>query len=188
MAVSFTDDEVGTQEHNRNMNHSNEQFMISNPDWIICRAKALQRLVEELDTEEKELSQFDVLLFEGKCLAIPVILSLATEIALKAWQIRERKKPPDKSHDLLALFESLNEDTQSLLDEKMPKIPNLSVPSFSPIYHDIRSILSLNKDLFVRWRYSYESPSQIAETGLLKRALGTIVEAYDESAKEWPLY
>ena len=48
------------------------------------------------------------------------MLSLALEIALKAWQRRERQGAPDRSHDLLQLFEGLEEATQKRLEAKMP--------------------------------------------------------------------
>ena len=78
------------------------------PDSMIWTAKSLQRVAKELDLPE-EPSQSDSLLFMGKFFAGPVLLTLATEISLKAWQCRERKEKPDHSHDLLELFDGLGE-------------------------------------------------------------------------------
>lgn len=92
------------------------------PYWVIENAKALQRVVKELDGEGSQSVESDLLLFQGKYLAEPILLSLALEIALKAWQRRERQGAPDHGHDLLQLFEGLEEATQKRLEAKMPPL------------------------------------------------------------------
>lgn len=92
------------------------------PYWVIENAKALQRVVKELDGEGSQSVESDLLLFQGKYLAEPILLSLALEIALKAWQRRERQGAPDHGHDLLQLFEGLKEATQKRLEAKMPPL------------------------------------------------------------------
>ncbi len=88
-------------------------------------AKSLQRVVKELERYGSESSTADPLLFQGSGLAGPILLSLATEIALKAWQCRERKNAPDRTHDLLDLFMGLEPDTQELLQARMPGWPEI---------------------------------------------------------------
>ena len=84
-----------------------------NADVMIEHAKALQHVVKELEKNRPKPS--DVwgksnkgtegrLLLKGTFLAVPNLLSLATEIALKAWQCQERQKAPEHTHDLLDLF------------------------------------------------------------------------------------
>ena len=57
---------------------------------MIWNAKSLQRVMKELERYGSESSTSDPLLFQGSGLAGPILLSLATEISLKAWQCRER--------------------------------------------------------------------------------------------------
>ena len=104
-------------------------------------------------------------------------LSYIIPIGLKAWQCKERNGPPDKTHDLLKLFDGLGENARRRLEDKMPEVPS-PVAGLPPIYPGIRNALCQNKNLFVKWRYAHEHVSLFAETGVLKTALTAIVEAY----------
>ena len=50
----------------------------------------------------------------------PILLSLAIEIALKAWWCREHKETPVRIHDLLELFNSLELNTRETLEVTCP--------------------------------------------------------------------
>ena len=76
------------------------------PDWMIWNAKSLQHVVKELDRNGLESPQLNTLLFEGKFLAGPILLTLAIQIALKAWLCLERKEAPPRTHDVLKLFKN----------------------------------------------------------------------------------
>ena len=98
---------------------------------MIWNAKSLQSVVKKLEWNEAESPQSDPFLSRGTTLAEAILLSLATEIALKARLCLERKKAPSRIHDLLELFKKLKLDTQKLLLEKMPGRPDiLEVVSF----------------------------------------------------------
>ena len=146
--------------------------VIWNPDLMMIRASELGRLVEHLSAGQSDGSSF-----EGTTVATPILLSLAAEIGLKAWQCKERNGPPDKTHDLLKLFDGLGENARRRLEDKMPEVPS-PVAGLPPIYPGIRNALCQNKNLFVEWRYAHEHVSLFAETGVLKTALTAIVEAY----------
>ena len=148
-----------------------DSFWKNNPDLMMRRANELGRLVEHLEAELRDGSWR-----EGTFIAIPILLSLAAEIALKAWQRRERNGPPDPTHDLLKLFDGLGENARRRLEDEMPEVPG-PLPEF-PIYPGIRNALRQNKKVFVEWRYSYEHDSLTAETEVLKVALKALVEAY----------
>ena len=47
-----------------------------------------------------------------------------------------------------------------------------------PIYPGIRNALRQNKNIFTEWRYAHEHDALTAETGVLKAALKSIVDAY----------
>ena len=146
--------------------------VVWHPDLMMIRASSLRRLVEHLEAGQRDGSQF-----EGTSVAVPILLSLAAEIGLKAWQCKERNGPPDKTHDLLKLFDGLGENARRRLEDKMPEVPS-PVAGLPPFYPGIRNALCQNKNLFVEWRYAHEHHSLFAETGVLKTALTAIVEAY----------
>ena len=68
----------------------------------------------------------------GRLLAVPYLLSLATETALKAWQCRELQKAPERTHNLLDLFHRLKQDTQEMLEARMRKVSPDSVWAGQP--------------------------------------------------------
>ena len=148
-----------------------DSFWKNNPDLMMIRAKELGRLVEHLDAERS-----DGVWLEGTSVAVPVLLSLAVEIGLKAWHRREGSEAPVKTHDLLELFDGLGESTRKRLEERMREVPG-PVPDW-PIYPGIRNALRQNKSIFTEWRYAHEHDALFAETGVLKMALAAIVEAY----------
>ena len=148
-----------------------DSFWKNNPDLMMIRANELGRLVEHLDAEQR-----DGVWREGTSVAVPVLLSLAVEIGLKAWHRKEGNRSPVKSHDLLELFDGLGENTKRRLEDKMPEVPG-PMPEF-PIYPGIRNALRQNKDIFTEWRYAHEHDALFAETGVLKAALKAIVDAY----------
>ena len=153
---------------------------IWDPYQMMSRAKALRRLAEHLDDDGTVPNQWDGRLQEGRFVAVPVLLALATEIALKAWKCHERNGRPEQTHDLLELFLGLGKDAQRRLSEKMPEYPS-PVPGLPPAYPGIQTALSNCRNIFVEWRYSHEHRHLRAETGVLKTALNAIIEVYDES-------
>jgi len=126
------------------------------PYWVIEDAKALQRVAEELRGQDSQSGESDALLFRGKFLAEAILLSLALEIALKAWQRRERQGAPDRSHDLLQLFEGLEEVTQKRLEAKMP--PMVDPWLGETLREGLRELLHSHQNAHTDWRYLYEDP------------------------------
>lgn len=161
-----------------NKNHD----AVCDPEEMIWNAKSLQRVVKELESNGSESPGSDPFLFSGKSLAVPVLLSLATEIALKALQVREQDGSHDRGHDLLKLFESLKEDTQRRLEAKMQDVPHpvRDLTKFPWIRKGLREALRLNSNAFVDWRYLHEARTgRVFETAAIKQALAVIIEAYD---------
>ncbi len=179
-----------------------------NADLMIMNAKALQRVVKELEKNRSKLFPLDEwskwnrdtearLLLDGMFLAIPNLLSLATEIALKAWQCRERQAAPERTHNLLKLFQSLEQDTQEMLEARMQKQSPCPVwavqpgmQNLSPLeqemleakMHPLRDVLRSHSDVYERWRYLHEETSAQCELPEIDRALTVIIDAYE---KRW---
>ena len=152
-------------------------------EFMISYAKSLERVVEELESAGPKSPESDRLLFSGVLFASPILLSFAIEIALKAWHCREQKGAPDHTHDLLKLFDSLEQDTKERLEEGMRAIEPYSIEhrlegmrSWEPL----RKVLSSHKDIFKEWRYINEYGGGVVQTASLDRALSVIIDAYDE--------
>lgn len=165
------------------------------PYSMIRSARSLQRVANELGEKGHEPESSDEWPFEGKFLACPILLSLATEIALKAWQCSERQAPPDRTHDLLKLFKSLKQDTQEMLEARMRKVSPWSMNAgqlgmheaprdvqdmFFARTHPLRDVLSDHSDANMRWRFLYERHMETFETGEIDNALTVIIDAYNE--------
>ena len=150
-------------------------------DSMNWNAKSLQRVVKELERQGAESWTSDPLLFQGSGLAGAILLSLATEIALKAWQCRERKDDPDRTHDLLDLFMGLEPETQDLLQAKMPGWPE--IPEMSPFNHgSLAKLLWSHRDSHTDWRYLHEKRWGVFRTSELSQAVTVILNAY---GKRW---
>ena len=75
---------------------------------MMIYARGLQELVRSFKNDVDPSS--NVALFEGQFIAGPVLLAFAMELALKAWWAKENKNSDiPKTHDLLKLFDGLNE-------------------------------------------------------------------------------
>ena len=154
---------------------------------MIWAARALQRVAQKM---EEEPAESDPLAYSGEYLAVPVLLALATEIALKALQCQEKNGPPQRSHDLLKLFNGLRASTQKQLEAKMPQItdPLLQITASSlgwpTVNPGIKETLSFHRKAFEDWRYVYENPEgSFYPAGLIK-ALAAIIEVHDEAAEK----
>ena len=128
-----------------------------NPDLMIRHAESLQRVANHL-TPDPNSDHADSLLFVGQVIAPPILLSLATEIALKALQCLERGDAPDNEHDLLKLFEGLAQETRTLLESRFPTQPiSFDDSRIPPVYAGLRDTLEFHKPAFVDWRYLHET-------------------------------
>lgn len=162
---------------------------------MINTARSLQRAANELEKSGHETGLSDQWLFQGIILAGPILLSLATEIALKAWQCLERQAAPDRTHDLLELFKSLEPDTQEMLESRMRKVSRWSMNAeqsgmheaprdvqdmFLARTHPLRDVLSDHSGANVRWRFPYEHHWDKFESSEIDAALTLIIAAFNE--------
>lgn len=143
------------------------------PEWMLLEAANLGQVVERLDApEEGRAPRFD-----RSPIAVPVLLSLAIELALKALQWKERDgRQPVHTHDLLMLFKGLKKDTRERIEANMPEVPG-TFPDL-PRRPGIRTALSRARDVFIHWRYPYEHRGLFVETPVLKTALKAILDAH----------
>ena len=153
------------------------------PYWMICNAKSLQEVANHLAADMEPESKSENFLFSGKFMSTPILMALATEIALKALQCQERKRSPMRTHDLLKLFEGLSEDTQTRLEERLPSRLDpvslrLGVQDFFPVGAGMRKVLEFHRYSFMHWRYKYEVPGGSFYPSALDEALTVIINTY----------
>lgn len=145
------------------------------PEWIILRAKAVQEAARKLGADGHDPAQLQ-----------PVLLALAVEIALKAWQVREREgAPPDHGHDLVELFDALHADTQARLRERFQvRSDTFGAQSADPFgMVGMKEVLEAHRETFEHWRYVHEHDALFASSQL-DEALTAIIEAYGASPRE----
>jgi len=162
------------------------------PYWMIRNAESLQRVAKHLEEDSLESAESDQLLFGGKFLAGPILLTLAVEIALKALLCQEQKKDPPLTHDLLSLFQQLEPVTQKSLQAQMPgwaafdfwfpresPYPQESLPEvlWSCRIPD-QSRRTGYTDAHTYWRYLHEHQWGTCRTGELDQALTLIIRSY----------
>ncbi len=165
---------------------------------MIEDARSLQNVVKELEKNGKTAGHEDHRLFIGRGLAGAILLSLATEIALKAWHCSDQGRVPVRTHDLLELFELLDPDTQEMLEASMRKLSPHSVCAEDPRFrnlnadfqamfaakmHPLRDVLREHRRANVQWRYPYEEPFASFETGEIDLALTVVIDAFCASRR-----
>ena len=144
---------------------------------MMFAARALQELVKSF--RDGVDSSSNAALFEGQFIASPVLLSLSMELALKAWWARENKDGEvPKTHDLLELFDKLNEGTRTRLESAHPEIPP-HLPGLQPIRRGLRSLLASNNTAFVEWRYLHERSRARFPNGEFNEALSSVIGQFD---------
>ena len=152
---------------------------------MMGQAQSLQRVGEMLEQDTDSDSPGSAL-YKGKIVAAPILLGLATEIALKAWQCESREGPYDRTHDLIKLFDSLDENTRDRLERGLPEVH--LVAKFSRERATIREILFVHRDVFEKWRYMHEMSRGIAQTRALNVALKTIIGVFCQEVEQTRWY
>ncbi len=140
-------------------------------------ARSLQEVVKSFENRADPSSNAH--LFEGQFIASPVLLSLAMELALKAWWTHEVKdRAVLRTHDLLKLFDGLPEQTRKRLENSYPEPPTSHNPLLLPARKDLRSLLELNRTKFVEWRYLHELSNSSFPDGQFKVALSSVIDEF----------
>ena len=146
---------------------------------MIRNAKSLQDVANHL-AADMELDKF---------MSAPILMALATEIALKALQCQEQKRPPMHTHDLLKLFEGLSENTQTRLEEGLPSRLDwvslrMRMQEFFPGGAGMRNVLEFHRYSFKHWRYKYELSGGSFHLSALNEALTVIINIYTQIQAE----
>ena len=162
-----------------------ESDRVFSPFNMIDHAISLQQVAIHL--KEDKNKKPDSPLFKGVFLAVAVLMTLAVEIALKALQCQDGKEDIDRKHDLLELFQGLNEDTQARLKVRVPIILDevslkLGIQNINPVGAGIEKVLEYHRNTFADWRYIYEKRGDSCYVPELDKVFTAIIETYKEKA------
>ena len=154
------------------------------PDWMIWNAKSLQHVVKELDRNGLESPQLNTLLFEGKFLAGPILLTLAIQIALKAlkaWLCLERKKAPPRTHGRIEIVQKIGPGHSKTAPGRDAR-GGLGFERLPTNTDHCLSFLYSHRNAHTYWRYIHEEHWGVFRSAELDRALTVIINAY---GKRW---
>ncbi|MCY4379878.1 MAG: HEPN domain-containing protein [Candidatus Dadabacteria bacterium] len=151
------------------------------------RARSLRSLARELK-ETTDIKKQDPLLYEGRVVTTPPLFALATELALKALYCQETKSNKVKAtHDLIKLFEQLEENTQAELEATFEELGKNThgrlVAEWPKPPSKIRHVLDENRGTFVSWRYPSRR-SLTCYTGELDEVISTIIRIYEKRRQD----
>ena len=145
---------------------------------MVDHARSLQEVARYLKPH-LESDESGGYLFSGRVIAPPILLALATEIALKALQCCERGGAPDRTHDLLHLFDALTKQTQAWLEAHYRRNPTFYDDSqFPPVIAGMQETLEHHRSAFLNWRYGYETITADFYTTVVDQALTVIIKGY----------
>ena len=92
---------------------------------------------------------------------------------------RGQSVKPERTHDLLELFDGLEQETRNRLGARMPEVPG--APGRPPIRPGLREVLSFHGHAFEHYRYLYEDFRGVFKTPELEQALTAIIQVYENT-------
>lgn len=164
------------------MNGKSKKILGGDPSMMMHHAQSLGALARQLRSDYGSSAESE--LFDGAFIAVPVLYAFAMELALKAWQARENDGCYDSGHDLLKLFDGLNETTKKSIELDYSRSSGpLFGELYDPVMSGIRETLKFHRKSFVEWRYLHE-PGESNKTfydPALDEALLKVIRAYWKS-------
>lgn len=182
------------------MSADDREEPVFDTDFMIDNAAGLRSVAVMVHREGMAVSGGrDRIDFIGSFQAAPILWALGIEIALKAWVCRNSKGSRPKGHDLLDLFDELDEKTKHLLEEAWKRgrgkgtaddpVPEMATPrrvleakTLQELtgfrLSSLRELLEEHRRVFVNWRYLHERPCERPHPGVLDKVLTVLIDAY----------
>lgn len=119
----------------------------------------------------------------------PMLLTLAMELALKAWIVFDHDDGSViKSHNLTNLFGRLTPQSQQILDAQFKETVAPYHPSGLHIDYGIEDLLYQHQDAFVDWRYLHERKKSLNfDHGAFEATLEMVLREFDKKYRVEPL-
>jgi HEPN domain-containing protein len=154
---------------------------------IAAASKALLRHVQKkcsgifLGVDEEFCGQR---LAKGTMAIEPMLLALSTELALKAWIVREGgQRDIPRTHDLSKLFGLLSQARR----EKLIALYNAEIlPDYRSrfeIEEDLEYSLSRISNAFVEWRYLHEQEGASFESSKIERIIELLLHEFERTVR-----
>ena len=93
----------------------------------------------------------------GCSLSMPVVLAHTLELTLKAL----RKKPPERKHNLILLYNLLDQETKEMLVVEFAQ----ELKKTDTKHRDFEDVLAEHQDDYKKWKYPNELLSATSKTG-----------------------
>jgi HEPN domain-containing protein len=152
---------------------------------IAAASKALLRHVQKkcssifLDEGEEFCGRS---LTKGDFAIAPMLLALSTELALKAWIVREGvQQSTPRSHDLLKLFRLLSPAKRERLSARFAAEILPDYRSWIEMDDDLESSLERISNAFVEWRYLHEQESASFESSKVEQIVELILNEFEST-------
>ena len=154
---------------------------------IAAASKALLRHVQKkcsgiLFGEDEEFCGLG--LMKGTMAIEPMLLALSTELALKAWIVREgghREIP--RTHDLSKLFGLLSQARREKLTARYNAEILPDYRSWLAIEEDLEYSLTRISNAFVEWRYLHEQEGASFESSKIERIIELLLHEFESTVR-----
>lgn len=155
-----------------------------NPHWNVHKGledlqgitKGTMLLIEELDKQivqrDKGKRPLPDLIGIAECATM--VAAYAAEIAIKTLIAQTQpKQKPLASHDLLKLFDQLDQDMQEKVQNTFKTMTPIGQPNWINANKNLRQIIDIGRNNFVDWRYRAENKD--IKNGVPKALINVVV-------------
>lgn len=123
-------------------------------------------------------------LTKGTMAIAPMLLALSTELALKAWIVREGgQQNLPKTHDLSKLFGLLSQVTREKLSSRFSAEILPDYQSWFATDEDLEYSLASISNAFVEWRYLHEQENVRFETTKIERIIELLLHEFESTIR-----
>jgi hypothetical protein len=139
-----------------------------NPHWNVHKGledlqgitKGTMLLIEELDKQivQRDKGEHPLPDIIGIAECATMVAAYAAEIAIKTLIAQTKpKQKPLASHDLLKLFDQLDQDMQEKVQNTFKTMTPIGQPNWINANENIRQTIDIGRNNFVDWRYRPEN-------------------------------
>ena len=155
-----------------------------NPHWNVHTGleslqgitKGVMLLIEELDNQiaRRDKGEHPLPDIIGIAECATMVTAYAAEIAIKTLIAQTKpKQKPLESHDLLKLFDQLDQDIQKKVQNTFKTMTPIGEPNWRNANENIRQTIDIGRNNFVDWRYRAENKE--VKNGVPKALINVVV-------------
>ncbi len=123
-------------------------------------------------------------LTKGTMAIEPMLLALSTELALKAWIVREGgQQDIPRTHDLSKLFGLLSQSTRERLSARFNAEILPDYRSWFELDEDLEYCMTSISNAFVEWRYLHEQEGVSFESSKIERIIELLLHEFESTIR-----